>query len=286
MKLGLALSGGGAKGAAHIGVLKAFEEEKIKINYIGGPSSGSIVATLYAAGFKADDIYYIFKKYCKKIKYVEFKNIFKLIFGIALTGTIIIDGLNSGKSIKKLINKICKEKNIYNISDIEMPLAVPSVDMNTGDVICFTSSKIRAFSDNTIFINDANIAECVQASCSFPSVFSPCDFKNRKLVDGGIRENVPWRELKVLGADKVVSIVFENEVDNSCCKNLVDVAFRSFELMGKELSKYELSGADYLIKIKSKKISLLDMSEMDYFYELGYTEAKKFLLKNSKQWLQ
>lgn len=278
MKLGLALSGGGAKGAAHIGVLKAFEEEKIKINYVGGTSSGSIVATLYAAGFKADDIYYIFKKYCKKIKYVEFKNIFKLIFGIALTGTIIIDGLNSGKSIKKLINKICKEKNIYNISDIKMPLAVPSVDMNTGDVICFTSSKIRAFSDNTIFINDANIGECVQASCSFPSVFFPCDFKNRKLVDGGIRENVPWRELKFLGADKVVSVVFENEVDNSCCKNLVDVAFRSFELMGKELSKYELSGADYLIKIKSKKISLLDMSKMDYFYELGYREAKKFIL--------
>ena len=285
MKLGLALSGGGAKGSAHIGVLKAFEEEKIKINYIGGTSSGSIVATLHASGYKADDIYYIFKKYCKKIKYVELKNIFKLIFGIALTGTIIIDGLNSGKSIKKLINKICKEKNIYNISDIKMPLAVPSVDMNTGDVICFTSSKIRAFSDNTIFINDANIAECVQASCSFPSVFSPCDFNNRKLVDGGIRENVPWRELRFLGADKVISVVFENEVDDSCCKNLVDVAVRSFALMGKELSKHELSGADYLIKIKSKKISLLDMSKMDYFYELGYTEAKKFLIKNSKQWL-
>ena len=286
MKLGLALSGGGAKGAAHIGVLKAFEEEKIKINYIGGTSSGSIVATLYAAGFTADEIYYIFKKYCKKIKYVELKNIFKLIFGIALTGTITIDGLNSGKSIKKLINKICKEKNIYNIDDIKMPLAVPCVDMNAGDVICFTSSKIRAFSDNTIFINDANIGECVQASCSFPSVFSPCDFNNRKLIDGGIRENVPWRELKYLGTDKVVSIVFENEVDNSCCKNLVDVAFRSFELMGKELSKYELSGADYLIKIKSKKISLLDMSKIDYFYELGYTEAKRFIFKNSKELLQ
>ena len=118
---------------------------------------------------------------------------------------------------------------------------------------------------------------------SFPSVFSPCDFNNRKLVDGGIRENVPWRELKFLGANKVVSVVFENEVDNNCCKNLVDVAFRSFELMGKELSKYELSGADYLIKIKSKKISLLDMSKMDYFYELGYRETKKFILKNLKE---
>ncbi len=280
MELGLALSGGGAKGAAHVGVLKAFEEEKIKINYIGGTSSGSIVATLYAAGYSADEIYYIFKKYCKKIRYVELKNILKLFFGIFTTSRIIIDGLNSGKSIKKLINKVCRKKGIYNISDIKMPLAVPSVDMNTGDVICFTSSKIRAFSDNTIFVNEANIGECVQASCSFPSVFSPCDFNSRKLIDGGIRENVPWRELKFLGADNVLSVVFENEVDESCCKNLVDVAFRSFELMGKELSKYELNGADYLVKIKSKKISLLDMSKMDYFYELGYKEAKKFILKN------
>ena len=153
--------------------------------------------------------------------------------------------------------------------------------MNTGDVICFTSSKIRAFSDNTIFVNDANIGECVQASCSFPTVFSPCSYKDIKLVDGGIRENTPWRELKMIGADDVVSVVFENEVDNNCCKNLVDVAFRSFELMGKELSKYELSGTEYLIKIKSKKISLLDMTKLDYFYNLGYSEAKKFILENS-----
>ena len=279
MGIGLALSGGGVKGAAHIGVLKALEEEKIKIDYIAGTSSGSIVSTLYAAGFSPDEIYYIFKKYCKKIKYVDWKNIFKLFFGLITTATIKIDGLNSGKSIKKLIDKVCMEKDIYNISDIKMPLVVPSVNMTTGEVFCFTSSKIRAFSDNTVFINDANIGSVVQSSCSFPSVFSPCNFKNCKLVDGGIRENVPWREVKFLGADNVISVVFENEIDNSCCKNLVDVAFRSFELMGKELSKYELNGADYLIKIKSKKVSLLDMRKIDEFYNLGYQETKKILNK-------
>lgn len=281
MSLGLALSGGGVKGAAHIGALKALEEEKVKIDYIAGTSSGSIVATLYAVGYKPEEIYEIFKKYCKKIKYVDWRNIFKLFFGLITTATITIDGLNSGKSIKKLINKVCNEKKIYNISDINMPLAVPSVNMITGEVICFTSLSLRTFSNNTVFVNDANIGNVVQSSCSFPAVFSPCDYKNKKLVDGGIRENVPWRELKVLGADKVISVVFESEVDNSCCRNLVDVAFRSFELMEKELSKYELNGADYLIKIKSEKVSLLDMSKIDEFYDLGYKKTKKFLEKNN-----
>ena len=170
--------------------------------------------------------------------------------------------------------------HIYNISDIEIPLVVPSVDMCTGEVVCFTSSKIRAFSDSTIFVNDAEIGCAVQASCSFPVVFSPCDYNGNKLIDGGARENVPWREVKFLGADKVLSIIFENEVDESCCKNLIDVAFRSFELMGKELSKYELDGMDYSIKIKSEKVSLLDMSKIDEFFQLGYKETKNFLKEN------
>ena len=141
MSLGLSLAGGGVKGAAHIGVLKALEESNIKIDYIGGTSSGSIVATLYAIGFSPDEIYEIFKKYCKKIKYIEGKNALKLLWGLITSGKIKIDGLNSGKSIYKLINKVCNEKNINYISDIKFPLIIPSVDMNTGEVICFTSKK-------------------------------------------------------------------------------------------------------------------------------------------------
>lgn len=279
MKLGLSLSGGGVKGAAHIGVLKALEENNVQIEYIGGTSSGSIVATLYAAGFTPDEIYVIFKKYCKKIKYIEWKNVLKLLCGLITTGRIKIDGLNSGKSIYKLISKVCSNKNINYISDIKFPLVIPSVNMNTGEVICFTSKEIRGFSDNTIFNSNVPIGEAVQASCSFPIVFSPCNYKNAKLLDGGIRENSPWREVKILGADKVISITFESEVDNKCCDNLIDVAFRSFDLMKEELSKYEINGTDYLIKLKSEKVSLLDMSKIEEFYKLGYIETKKIINK-------
>ena len=105
-KISLCLAGGGIKGVAHIGVLKAIEEKNIEIEYIGGTSSGSIVSSLYAAGFTAEEIYNIFKKYCKKIRYADLKNIIKLIYGLIIEQKIIIDGLSSGKEIEKLYIRV------------------------------------------------------------------------------------------------------------------------------------------------------------------------------------
>ena len=81
MKKGICFAGGGVKGAAHIGVLKALEEENVEFNYIGGTSSGSIIACLYASGFKADEIYNIFKKYSKNFFNFEYLFINCLHFG-------------------------------------------------------------------------------------------------------------------------------------------------------------------------------------------------------------
>ena len=276
MSLGLCLAGGGVKGAAHVGALKALEEENVKIDYIGGTSSGSIVATLYAVGFTADEIYDIFKKYCKKIKSVDLVNIFKLIVGLIFTGRIKIDGLNEGSKIEKLVNKVCSEKNIKDISEIEKPLVIPSVDMNTGNVLCFTSKKVRnIFTDSVIFADNMPIGKAVRASCSYPGVFSPCGYKNTKLIDGGIRENVPWKELKLLGADKIVNIMFEDKKVAECCDNLVEVAGRAISLLCRELSNYEMTGADYTIKIKTEKVGLLDMDKIEEMYNMGYKKIKE-----------
>lgn len=276
MSLGLSLSGGGVKGAAHIGVLKVLEEENIKINNIAGTSSGSIVATLYAAGFSADKIHKIFKQYANKIKYVDFKSITKLIYGLIFKRKIIIDGFNSGIEIEKLINNVCKEKGVFNISNIKMPLMIPSVDMCSGNVLCFCSRNYNSKNlKNTIFINNINIGKAVRASCSYPVIFSPCDFENMKLIDGGIRENMPWRELKEIGTDKVLSVIFKDSFSKVNCNNIIDVASRSINLLSNELTSHELSGTDYVLEIDSKKIGLLDMDKIDELYNLGYNLAKE-----------
>ena len=161
-----------------------------------------------------------------------------------------------------------------------MPLAIPSVNICNGEVICFTSCENRKEPlENTIFINDIEIGNAVRASCSYPVVFSPCNYKNIKLIDGGIRENVPWKELKFLGADKIINVVFKENEKESCDRNLVEVATRSIGLLCNELSGYEMTGAENVIEIKSDKVGLLDMSKIDYLYKLGYKETAKNINK-------
>lgn len=277
MSIGICFAGGGIKGVAHIGALKALEEENIKFDYIAGTSSGSIVACLYSVGYNSDEIYEIFKKYINKINYFEIKNVIKLIFGILIKRKIIITGLNSGKKIEKLINKECAKKEINNINQINKNLLIPCVNLKTGDVYIFSSIKNRnrkEYSDNIIYKNNINIGEAVRASCSYPGVFSPCIIEDNYMVDGGIRENVPWKELKECGAQKVISIVFQNEIKEKNKIDMFDVISGSMELLCRELSNYELNGADYLLKIKTKNIQLLDKTKLDYLYNLGYIETK------------
>ncbi len=275
MKLGLALAGGGVKGAAHIGVLKYIEKNNIKIDYISGTSSGSIVATLYAAGYKSDEIYDIFKKYCSQINYVSVLNILKLLAGLIFRKKILIQGLNNGDKIEKIVRELCAKKGITNINQIKFPLIIPSVELHNGKTYIFSSySEVRkSYDDNLKYINNIDVGTAVRASCSYPGIFSPCKYKSIELIDGGIRENVPWKEIKLLGADKVISVIFKEDLRNDDYINIIEVIERALGILSHELSNYELLGADNLLEIKTNHISLLDKSKIDDLYKLGFKEA-------------
>ena len=280
MSLGLCLSGGGVKGAAHIGAIKALEEENIKPDFISGTSSGSIVATLYAVGYSAEEIKKIFTENATKIKYFDLKNIKNIIINLIKKKKFSIEGLNTGEIIEKIINKYCNKKGIKNINEIKENLLIASVSINTGNVYFFQSkyNNVR-YSDEFIYINNINIGKAVRASCSYPGIFCPYQMNNDLLIDGGVRENIPWKQVKNMGIDKVLCITFEEKEKEKKDKNIIDIISRSLNLIGRELNNYELIGADYLLKINTKNVSLLDYSKINYLYNEGYYQMKKYLNK-------
>ena len=275
MKLGLSLSGGGIKGFSHIGAIKALEEANIKFDYISGTSSGSIVAALYACSYTTEEIYNIFKKYVNEIKYIDLINIKKFFKNLITFKGIQIDGLNSGTKIKKLVTKVCMQKGITNINQVKMPLVIPAVNLRTEELYVFSNNILENRSSNIKYINNIDLGTAVQASCSYPGVFSPCRYKQDLLVDGGIAENIPCRETKRAGADKVLSIVFTDKTPKKCCDNIFEVINKSFSILCKELAEYEWDGADYLLKIKEPKVGLLEKKKMNELYQEGYIQTKQ-----------
>lgn len=282
---GLCFSGGGIKAAAHIGALKAFEEEGLKFDCVSGASSGSIIATMYALGYNSDEMWEMFQEFAPKIKYYQWSNILKLIVGLIFKREIIIDGLNSGRVVENIIKNICSKDKVNNINQIKMPLLISMVDIQTGIVYIASSKQIRTtLSDKTRYITDMPIEQAVRASCSYPVVFCPCKYQDIQLIDGGIRENLPWRHLKQIGADEVWGIAF-NTISNKadCCSNIIEVATRAMELQGREISMYEKQGIENLVTINMKKVSLLDAKKMEELYKAGYEQAKKQIKTRCRQ---
>ena len=87
-------------------------------------------------------------------------------------------------------------------------------------------------------------------------------------------ENLPWRETKRIGADKVISIVFVNKTQKKCCDNVIQVLDKSFEILCHELARYEWDGTDYLLEIEHDNVGLLDWKKVDELYEQGYVQTK------------
>lgn len=281
MRKALCLAGGGIKGAVHIGALKAFEESNIEFDCISGTSSGSIVATLYAVGYSADEIYELFTMYSKRVKYIDFWAIIAIIKDLIKKRRFIIEGFNSGKIIEKIVDEACGKKGVYCINQIKKELIIPSVDLDNGAIYLFsTVSKRSELTNKVIYDDKIKIGKAVRASCSYPGVFCPCEYNGIKLIDGGIRENLPWKEWKDRGVEKVVCIGFKTNKIKKKDKNIIDIISSALDILCYELSNYELKGIEYLLKIKTKDVSLLDTKQMNYLYKEGYNQTKKFIQEN------
>lgn len=275
MKLGLALSGGGMRGAVHIGVLKALEENNIKIDIIGGTSSGSLVAALYALEYSPTHIYHLFKRYGGAIASSGKGAFLNSIGNYIVNKKIKVTGINDGKLIEELYNQFANKKNVYKMTDFKMNIVIPTTDIKNGKEYIFTNN-VPEGKEKEKYITDADVGLAVRASSSFPGVFCPCEFKDHIFLDGGTVDNIPIKEVKAQGADKIITVTFENKKINTK-SNLVEIAFRALDIMGSKIIEEDLKKSDIVLEIPvDNNIGLLDSTEIDTCYKVGYeTTIKK-----------
>ena len=278
MKLGIALSGGGIKGIAHAGVLQALEENNIKVDVIGGTSSGGIIASLYAMGYNPKQILKLYKTNVDGV--TSFKTN-PLISGLTnflgkKKGKFI--GFKTGQSLEQSYTDLAKENNIEKMSDIKMPLVIPAVDISDSKEYIFTNYIPKQKSQNVQYITDIPVGKAVRATSSFPAIFCPCDFETHRFLDGGVLNNIPVVEVKNQGANKVVAVRFEPDgIDET--SNLMDIAMHTIDIMGSQISKNNLQASDLVLTIKTEKMGFLDTSKIDKCFNYGYDTA----LKNMKK---
>ena len=267
MKLGLAMSGGGIKGAAHIGVIQALQEENIKVDIVGGTSIGSIVAALYAMEYTPKEMLKLFYYFSKLI----FKNsaMYTDPRGKKLL-SIQAGGLYSGENIAFAIEEAGKYKNIKKLQDLKIPIVIPAVDLRDSEKYVFTNmGKI-----NDKYLNKADISIAVRASSSYPAIFAPCIYNKHKFVDGGILDNIPVEEVKKIGADKVIAVRFKlNKTSRTI--GLRSTLNKAIDIMFSKIEGEEVKKADYVIEIDTQDVNPFDFKQSNKCYKYGYLQTKK-----------
>ena len=275
MKLGLALSGGGIRGIAHAGALKALEDNKITVDIIGGTSSGALVASLYAMGYSPYYIYLLFKRYAKDIVGINSSPVISGIGNFFKSKKVSMTGLKTGESIEEAYNNLALRNGIKKINDIKkMPIVIPAVDIKESKEYVFTNRVPIDTKQKDKYINDISIGKAVRASSSFPAVFCPCEFKKHSFLDGGVLDNIPVTEVKKQGADKIIAINFKADEINEQ-SNIMDVVMRTIDIMGNKIGEKNLEKSDYVLTIKTDKTGLLDVKKLDNCYKYGYEAVSK-----------
>ncbi|MDR6968682.1 NTE family protein [Flavobacterium arsenatis] len=210
-KIGLVLSGGGAKGLAHIGVLKVLEEAGVEISYIGGTSMGAIVGGLYASGYNAHQIDSIFKVTDFDAVVRDFiprasKNFYEKkndeMYAISLPFENFKIGVpnaySKGLNIYNMLNKLTHNvRHVRDFNKLPIPFLCIATNIETGE---------------EVLLDKGYLSQAILASATFPSLFSPVLIDDQMLIDGGVANNYPIDEVRKLGADIIIGVDVQDDL--------------------------------------------------------------------------
>ncbi len=279
VKIGLVLSGGGAKGLAHIGAIKAIEEARIQIDYISGTSMGAIIGALYASGYNARQLDSIFNA-------VDFETLIrdevprsakthyekKEADRYALTLPFdhfkigIPSSLSKGQNVYNLLSKLTSHvRDINDFSQLPIPFLCIATDLETGTPVLLESGQLP---------------KAVLASGALPSLFSPVTIDDRVLIDGGIVNNYPIEELEGKGMDIIIGIDVQDDLKEGKDINSAIQVMLQINNFGTQRNMANKRGkTDIYIQPDIKEYSVVSFAEGRKIVAAGYDAAKTHLDK-------
>ncbi|WP_425076636.1 patatin-like phospholipase family protein [Psychroserpens sp. S379A] len=269
-KIGLVLSGGGAKGFAHIGTLKVIDSLGIKVDYIAGTSMGAIVGALYASGYSGQQLDSVFKSvdYDKVIS-DDLPRSSKTFYERVNTEKYAVN-LPFDKFKIQLPSALSRGQNVYNLLS-KLTLHVSEITRFDQLPIPFFCIATNVENGEAVVLDSGNLAQAVTASGAFPSLFQPVVIDDQVLIDGGVVNNYPINKLKAKGMDIIIGVDVQDGLkDRNDLKSAPDVLL--------QINNFRTIND---MKLKSKITDIYINPDIKDFTVVSFSESKK-IIENGK----
>jgi len=218
----LVLGGGGAKGLAHIGVVKVLERLGISISEYAGTSAGAIVAAMAASGMKADEIERVGLA-------IRQSDIFDFNYTGLLKGPSRINGLCKGENLRKLIKRVIP---VNRFDELQKPLFLSSFNIGSGETIFWGTDAYR----------DVSLHDAIYASCAIPGIFPPQKIGDAYYIDGGVADNLPLQMAKIRNHDLIIAVKLScrrlTKGDDIMKGGILSLMEQFYDIKNRELSEY------------------------------------------------
>ena len=281
-KVGLVLSGGGAKGLAHIGALKVLDSLGIQVNYIGGTSMGAIVGGLYAAGYSGEELDSIFKatdlaeviqdnvpRSAKTFYEKEDSERYALSLPFDNFKVSFPEGISGGQTIyNEFVRLLYHVKDIQDFDKLPIPFLCIATNIETG---------------KPVLLDKGYLPEAIMASGTLPSLFEPSEVDGQILIDGGVVNNYPVEEIKAKGADIIIGVDVQDALakrDDLSSATEILVQINNYRTVSDMVKKIEAT--DIYIKPDIRDFSVIDFERRDEIIESGVIGAREHMDTLSK----
>ncbi len=251
-KVGLALSAGGVRGFAHVGVLEVLSNAAVPIDMMAGTSMGAVVGSLYAAGLPTDQLWDISRHMTldKITPDYNLMGVFKFLF---------LKKLPSSRNLQTFFNE---QIGHMRFEDMAIPFATAAMDVKTGEQVVFDSGPV-------------DIA--VRASMNLPGVFDPVEYRHRYLVDGAVVNYLPVNLVKNKGADYIIASVTPPDFYSQTPQTVAAYLLRVGDVRGAAMIEESAQKANFVIQNRVLNISTLELDKLHQAGEVGIRSANKAL---------